>query len=381
MEKLLSTIKSIEAFQKLKSLGGEIYLVGGCVRDFYLGKESKDIDIIVRLLTDKVITETLALYGRVDKVGESFGVIKFSPKGWEGEPFDIALPRMDKLVDKTKGHHGIEVEFDPFLSIEADLERRDHTCNSIAISWDGEVIDPFFGLFDIEHKIIRATSPKSFQDDPLRLLRAIQFASRFGFKIEPVTWRMIQDSKADIKTISGERILEELEKIYEKGDIELGINLLIESGLHYEIFSDRGLNSVQNINTRGDFYYRLCGLSTRYLRCLRGEIKVAKEIDAINYCFSVNSSLFEKRKRFFEAIQISNLILKSGAIPKWLNNIQREFLFGKYPKTLKELAVNGDDLLALGYKGIEIGNKLKELLYLVLADKVLNTKEELLKNI
>ena len=127
--KILKILNNLESIKALKELGAEIYIVGGCVRDYYLNKESKDIDIIVSLIDDITIINCLEKYGKVDKVGESFGVIKFIPFGWEGEPIDIAQPRKDILEDKTKGHHGIKAEFNPFIPIDIELSRRDFRLN------------------------------------------------------------------------------------------------------------------------------------------------------------------------------------------------------------------------------------------------------------
>src|SRR6478735_409514 len=166
--KTLDIIKQMYFFKELKEKGAKIYLVGGIVRDFFLKKESKDIDLVVSKLDESVILNVLEKYGKVDKVGETFGVLKFIPFGWTEEPIDIALPRIDTLLDKSLGHHGIKAYFDKDITIEDDLYRRDFTFNSIAIDCDGVFIDPYNGREDIENKIIRATSKQSFSDDPLR---------------------------------------------------------------------------------------------------------------------------------------------------------------------------------------------------------------------
>ncbi len=359
----LDIIKPIDAFKELILIGGEIFAVGGCVRDYYLGKESKDIDIVVRNVDDKTLMNILVKYGRVDKVGETFGVIKFKPFGWTSEPIDIALPRKDILVDKTLGHNGIKAEFDHTLPIIEDIKRRDCKLNSIAISWDNVVIDPFDGLSDIKNKLITATSLESFKDDPLRLLRVLQFASRFNFMIEESTLKMIEQSKSDIKYITGERILEELEKIYHKGNIYYGINLLHRTGLHKEIFGDIWIKDyLGKIITKGDFYYIICG-SIAFKTILKGDIKTEKEIKAIELISNPTSlDIVAKRKLFYDAIQISKSILSSGLLSKEFMSIQKDFNDNLYPKSLKELDVNGDDLINMGYIGIEIGNKLNEML-------------------
>lgn len=372
MKKLLEIVRKIEAFHRIEEIGGEIFLVGGCVRDVLLGKESKDIDLIIRKIPIDIIISELKNFGKVDQVGETFGVIKFSPFGWIGEPFDIAQPRKDVLIDKELGHLGIKAEFDKDISIIDDLYRRDITLNSIALSMKGVLIDPYNGLEDVKNKKIRATSPDSFTDDPLRMLRCVGFASRFGFDIEENTFEMIKSNVTSIKYISSERILGELDKICIKGDIQFGIDLLVETGLYFEIFQSMIDNSYKKfkIKNKTDFYFSICKTidsilpSENYKKILKGEIKIEKGIKAIEHLNNAKfNSLFERRKCFYEAIQISDSILTTVLEPDEFKTIKLDFITKKLPNSYKDLSVNGDDLIKKGFKGVEIGEKLKEILY------------------
>lgn len=383
--KNLEIINKLDSISALTKLGAEIYLVGGCVRDHYLGKESKDIDIIVSLIDDKTIISCLEKFGKVDKVGESFGVIKFMPFGWIGEPIDVAQPRIDILEDKSKGHHGIKAQFDPFIPIDEEIGRRDFTVNSIAVKLDGTIIDPFNGLQDIENKIIRATSNQSFTEDPLRMLRAIQFSSRFGFDIETNTWEMIKKNCSDIKTISGERIIEELNKIFYKGDINFGLRLLEFSGLYKEIFD------ISNIIGRDeytieDFYFTICGGfrdsdgSEKFKTVLKGDNKIFKGIQALEKCWEYSSEmvLSDVRKLVFDSFQISSTIFDTKIIyHKIVKEVIQEFIDGKLPKKITELVINGEDLMNQGFKGKEIGDRQKFLLMEIFKGNRKNTVEDL----
>lgn len=376
MKLIINKLKQDEGISQLINLGGEIFLVGGCVRDFYLGLVSKDIDIVVRLLDSNTICDTLSNYGKVDKVGESFGVIKYKPHNWDGEPIDIALPRKDVLFDSLLGHHGIKAEFDKDITIEQDLERRDCTINSIAISLlDGSVIDPFNGLNDIKNKLLKATSVKSFIEDPLRMMRILGFASRFNFSIEINTLSLITKHNSDIKRITGERILDELDKIYYKGDIKYGIKLLYETGLYYYIFGNNTpeYSLIDKINTREDFYYIVCG-SEQFKDTLKGDLKTLKGIKAIELI----KSQHETNEIIFNAIQVSDTILDSGLLSEIGNNIIKDFKSGKYPLSIKELDITGEELIELGYKGIEIGKRQRFLLSEILNDRRKNIKEQLI---
>jgi hypothetical protein len=203
--------------EDVEEVGGKIYSVGGAVRDEFLGKESKDLDILITGVTLEQLEEILGKYGAVNAVGKSFGILKFKPKG-AIEDIDIAIPRTETLVqnmlDPSMGvHKAFDVKSDPTLPIEKDLERRDFTINAIAKDINGNIVDPFNGQEDLKNKIIRAVNPEAFNDDPLRMLRAVQFASRFNFTIEPETMKMIQENVSKIKGISPERILTEFDKI------------------------------------------------------------------------------------------------------------------------------------------------------------------------
>lgn len=380
--KILETIKQMDSFKELTEKGAKIYLVGGVVRDFLLKKESKDIDLVIAKLDESIIVSILEKYGRIDKVGESFGIIKFIPFDWIDEPIDIALPRIDTLIDKSLGHHGIKAYFDKDISIEEDLFRRDFTFNSIAIDWNSVFIDPYDGIEDIKNKIIRATSKQSFSDDPLRILRAIQFSSRFDFNIEDETWKMTIENSKDILTISGERILEELNKIFYKGNKKYGLKILKDSKIQDLLFKKYiTCDFIKSIDLIEDFYFYICkGCSDSFKNILKGDNDTYKAIKSIEKLYefkTLKKEKWELRKMFFEALQISTHILYSKAIPYKFYSIQKEFL-SKYPKTIKELKITGEDLISLGFEGKYIGIQMKFLLDEIFKDNSLNKKEDLI---
>ncbi len=194
----------------------EIYVVGGTVRDCMMGRDdSKDYDLVVRNVPAKELAKTLGLLGRLDLVGARFGVFKFVPRAHElAQAIDIALPRRD-IAFGTGGYRDFETQSDPGLAVEEDLSRRDFTWNAMA--WElrqGNLVDPFGGIFDLEAGLVRAVGKpeERFGEDYSRMLRAIRFAARFGFKIEPDTWQAIQKLASHIddeKMVAGkiERIV------------------------------------------------------------------------------------------------------------------------------------------------------------------------------
>lgn len=190
--------------------GGDVYAVGGFVRDLLRGVPSSEVDILITNHTVEKIIEMLEPQGKVDVVGKSFGVIKFTSGG---KTYDIALPRKDSPKKaEVRKHKDFIITADPGLPLEMDLSRRDFRCNSIAVRIsDGQIFDPYEGRKDIAEKVIGLTNPRAFPDDPLRVLRAARFASVLGFSVDPKIYTIAKD--IDLSGISIERIKEELVKI------------------------------------------------------------------------------------------------------------------------------------------------------------------------
>lgn len=213
---------------------GRIYEVGGAVRDRLLlsGSHVHDRDYLVTGIPYDRLSRILRGYGRVDLVGRSFGVIKFT-QTIAGKPrtFDIALPRTEHSTGV--GHKQFQVRFDPGLSVEDDLARRDFTVNAMAWAVDSEeLIDPLGGLVDLKRRQLRMVYDDSFKDDPLRMLRAIQFAARLEFAIEPHTHSELVRHAPMIASVSAERIAEELNKLLlMAGRPSAGFRLMQETGL------------------------------------------------------------------------------------------------------------------------------------------------------
>lgn len=205
-KKDLSLIYSLA--RKVKKAGGRALVVGGFVRDEILtklkkGSPSKDIDLEVYGLKVETLKKIISGFGKINLVGESFSVFKLGK-------IDISLPRKDSKI--SKGHKGFEVKYDPKLSFREASRRRDFTINAIGIDpLTGEVLDEYNGIADLKKGIIKAVDSRYFGDDPLRVLRAAQFASRFNFEINPATIKICQ--KLDLKELSWERINEEMRKL------------------------------------------------------------------------------------------------------------------------------------------------------------------------
>ncbi len=208
MEKLKAVFQGKEFFVNL--FGQDVYAVGGYVRDLIRGIPSEDVDILITHHPVEEIIKKIKVHGKVDLVGKSFGIIKFTIKG---KTFDIALPRKDTPKEtEIKGHKDFLISADPDLPLEKDLERRDFRCNSMALRLaDGKVFDPFGGLQDIKEKCIRLTNPQSFPDDPLRVLRVARFASVLSYSVDSSIYEVAKEM--DLAGLSVERVNEELFKI------------------------------------------------------------------------------------------------------------------------------------------------------------------------
>jgi len=189
-------------------------LVGGAVRDAIMGYKPKDMDIEVYGTNYDSLLNILKDFGKTNLVGKSFGIIKLVDN--EGNDYDFSLPRRDSLVGSSMAAgRGFEVEFDPSISPKEAASRRDFTMNALAYDpLRRELHDYFNGLEDIEYRVLRATSP-AFAEDPLRVLRGMQFASRFNMTLDPETAELAKTLKNS--PLVKERIVGEWMKAFIKG--------------------------------------------------------------------------------------------------------------------------------------------------------------------
>ena len=194
--------------RRVHSAGGRAVLVGGCVRDALLGQEAKDADLEVFGIEPGMLEKLVAGVYPVIVVGRSFGVLKV--KGLE---LDVSVPRRERKTGPR--HTDFEVNADPGMTFHDAAGRRDFTIN--AISWDPltkELIDPFKGADDLRARVLRHTTER-FAEDPLRVLRAMQFAARFEFAVAPETVALCATLTMD--GLSAERVFEEWQKLLVKG--------------------------------------------------------------------------------------------------------------------------------------------------------------------
>ena len=197
--------------EKVREQGGRALLVGGCVRDYVLGALPKDFDVEVYHLTPALLRGVLEQCGAISEVGSAFGILKVRIEGSILD-IDVSMPRIDSK--KQDGHKGFEVNIDPNMSIIDAARRRDFTMNSLAADpLTGELFDPYGGIQNLADRVLKITDPERFKDDPLRVLRAMQFAGRFGLEIDQSSVCVLQEMAQRFEAISPERFFEEWKKL------------------------------------------------------------------------------------------------------------------------------------------------------------------------
>ncbi|HCQ28886.1 MAG TPA: tRNA nucleotidyltransferase [Flavobacteriales bacterium] len=246
--------------QAAEELNVKAYVIGGFVRDLLLKRPSKDIDIVVLGNGIETALLTAKLIGKNTKVSvfKNFGTAMLQYKGYEIE--FVGARKESYRTDSRK----------PIVengTLEDDQNRRDFTINAMAISLNkedfGQLIDPFNGREDLANKIIRTPLEpnKTYSDDPLRMMRAIRFASQLNFSIEEKSFKAIAENKDRIKIVSQERITDELNKIILSPTPSIGFKLLEKSGLLAIIFPElQKLKGVEIIDGKGhkdNFYHTL----------------------------------------------------------------------------------------------------------------------------
>ena len=235
---------------RLRAAGETAYLVGGCVRDLLLGRIPRDFDVA----TSARPNELLRLFPRADRVGAHFGVVLVHD---DGAHVEVATFRSD--LEYLDGRHpeAVRFETDP----REDALRRDFTINALLFDpVTGEVLDFTNGRADLDAKLVRAIGdPETrFREDHLRLMRAVRFAARLGFEIEPRTFAAMRRLAPLIQTVSAERVRDELARILTEGGVRRGLELMDATGLLHEVLPEieamKGVEQPPAFHPEGDVW-------------------------------------------------------------------------------------------------------------------------------
>ena len=240
---------AIKIIQKLRLSGHEALLAGGCVRDLLLGREPKDFDVATSATPDEVV----ALFPGALTVGAHFGVVVVRQ---DHEQIEVATFRTDGSY--KDGRHPESVTF---ATAEQDAQRRDFTVNGLFRDpIKDRVIDYVGGAVDLEKRVLRAIGDahQRFDEDKLRLLRAVRFATTLGFEIEEKTWQAVCEHAPAIQSVSAERIRDELIKIFIHPNRLRGFDLLMNSGLMAQVLPEilvlKGVEQPPQWHPEGDVF-------------------------------------------------------------------------------------------------------------------------------
>ena len=219
-------LAATDIVKKLRAKGHVAYFAGGCVRDTLLGLTPKDYDVATDATPDKV----LSLFARTKKVGAAFGVVVIR---YDGHDIEVATFRKEAGYSDHRRPDNVT-----FTDAEEDAKRRDFTINGMFFDpISDEIVDFVGGRDDLEHRVLRAIGDPAerFSEDYLRMLRAVRFAARLGFKIEQETATAIRDNAESIRDISAERVRMELERIITAPSREDGWDMITTTGLQEHI--------------------------------------------------------------------------------------------------------------------------------------------------
>lgn len=240
----------VDVARAVADAGGRAVLVGGYVRDRLLGRDSKDYDVEIFGLAPESVADLLSGFGELIEVGRAFGVLRV-----KGIDADFSLPRRDSK--RGPGHRGFDIAFDAGLDFTEASRRRDLTINSIGLDpLSGEILDPHGGRGDLERGVLRATDARHFAEDPLRGLRAAQFAARLEMRPDAELTALC--SRLDLSELAPERIFDEFRKLLLKAPRpSIGFEFLDDAGLLQffpEIRALRGVPQDPTWHPEGDVW-------------------------------------------------------------------------------------------------------------------------------
>ncbi len=371
------SMKPIYAAQIVKTLhekGHEAYFVGGCVRDMVMEIEPADYDIATSALPEEV----MMIFPRTEPIGARFGVILVIHYG---VPFEVATFRSDQAY--IDGRRPTSVVF---TNAEEDVYRRDFTINGLLYDpVEQKVIDYVGGREDIASRTVRAIGnpAERFEEDKLRILRAIRFGARLGYSIEPETWNAVGRMAAKIHQVSAERIRQELVRILTEGEATRGVRMLAECGLLAEIlpeisWSDYLERRLEMLDIGGVADFAMAVLladasaeasaevvarlkfSSREQDHIAALVREQGRFARIRDMSVAELKRFMRRERFTDYLELYRVRMVAADEPLDDHAFVCSKLEGWTAEDLKpEPLISGDDLITLG---LQLGPSFKEIL-------------------
>ena len=436
----------------MRGLGLDAYLVGGAVRDELLGLESKDADFVVPGVDFEGLRTALEPHGRVEDLevaGRRVGarlyprdrtLRRLAPAGIEFAP-----PRAERSTGP--GRHDFEIVADPALSIEDDMARRDFTVNAMARRLDtGVLVDPFGGAEDLKRGILRMVHPRSFAEDPLRLVRGLRLVSQLGLEPNEQTLEQMRAEATSVRLVSGERVggglrsdgMGELSKLLLGREPAKALRLARDTGvltallpelretIRFETGSERQhlpldehifavvqaaadagaplavrlaalLHDAARPSANGNHAQLGAKAADGALRRLRYPTRLRTHVTRLvrEHPFRLDNvdELFARRflrthgdELAFDLVALKEADLRGKQVPSQEHEaaVRLRVLLEQEqdkPHRLSDLAIDGDDLIALGYEeGPALGRALERLLDDVVDDPAVNTRDDLLEH-
>ena len=344
--------KTLETIEKK---GYEAYLVGGYVRDFLLKNETYDIDIC----TNATPKELIKIFPNAST--KNLGGIQFKLKEYN---FEITTYR-----EEIKYHQRRPIEYNYINNLLMDLNRRDFTINAICMNVKGEIIDLLNGKKDLENKeiVIIGSVLKKLQEDPLRILRAIRFATVLNFKIEDELYKSIQKNKNTILTLSNTRIKEELDKILFSPYAERGLSLLKDLGI-LEILKINYEEIIPIKSLIGMYAQIEVNYDLPFTKVEKESIKKIKEIKKIG---TINNEVVYKYGLYLSKIGAAILNIDDATVNKIYQNLPI--------KDRKDICLDKSIMNVIKEKNQNIPLIINDLEKLIINGKIKNKKKDIIK--
>ncbi len=397
---LPNILKKISA--KLVTLGAKAIIVGGSVRDHFLGVDIKDYDIeVYGFETIQELQRVLQNYGKVKLVGKSFGVLKFI---YQNQEYDFSFPRRERK--SGVGHKGFDITTDGFMEYKEAFKRRDFTINALGYDIEkDEFLDPFGGMLDMKKGKLCHVDDKSFVEDPLRVYRGVQFCARFGYEMDSKTKELckVMIDSDELNSLPKERVFEEIKKLLLKSKRpSIGFSLLKELGALKYFFQLQKLTDKQWEETMSvldkidnSLVLKFSALTytftqkeiESFIGSLTNEIKLKTDVKSLVKGYNLLLKLYEQNavdteiRRLSTKVNLTDLaslakaVNSTSSMSDWLiQNAKRLGVDQNPPRVL----LQGRDLILLGYKPSKKFSKILENIYELQLQGVLKDRDEAL---